>query len=98
MRLHVSKEDELLIPKLEYEFDVPEQAEIAGAMAGGFDSQLLAETVSFTYRWHSAEDREGMIRFLRGILPGEAFGGLGNYLESNNADSWPEMERRISDL
>ena len=98
MRLHISKENELLIPKLEGEFDVPEQAEIAGAMAGVFDPQLMAETVNFTYGWHTADNREGMIRFLRGILPEEAFGGLTNHLKSNNADSWREIERRIPDL
>ena len=98
MRLHITKENELLIPKLEVEFDVPEQAEIAGAMAGVFDPQLMAETVNFTYGWHTADDREEMIRFLRGILPEEAFGGLTNHLKSNNADSWSEIERRIPDL
>jgi len=98
MRLHITKENELLIPKLEGEFDVPEQAEIAGAMAGVFDPQLMAETVNFTYGWHTADDREEMIRFLRGILPEEAFGGLTNHLKSNNADSWSEIERRIPDL
>ena len=98
MRLHISKENELLIPKLEVESMLPEQAEIAGAMAGVFDPQLMAETVNFTYGWHTADNREGMIRFLRGILPEEAFGGLTNHLKSNNADSWPEIERRIPDL
>ena len=39
-----------------------------------------------------------MIRFLREILPKEPFGGLTSYLKTNNADSWPEMERRIPDL
>ena len=78
--------------------EVPEQAEIAGAMAGVFDPQLMAETVNFTYGWHTADNREGMIRFLRGILPEEAFSGLTSHLKSNNADSWREIERRIPDL
>lgn len=98
MRLHISKENELLIPKLEEEFDVPEQAQIAGSMAGMFDPQLMAQVVDFTYRWHAAADREGMIRFLRNILPGEAFAGLTGFLKNQNPDSWPEMEQRIPDL
>ena len=31
MRLHIAKENELLLPKLEAEFDIAEQAELAGA-------------------------------------------------------------------
>ena len=98
MRLHISKENELLLPHLETEFDVSEQADIAGAMAGMFDPQLMAQVVNFTYGWHSAGDREGMLRFLNVILPQPAYEGLTGYLKENNQDSWPEMEKRLSDL
>lgn len=98
MRLHIAKENELLLPHLEREFDVAEQAEIAGAMAGMFDPELMAQAVDFTYGWHSAEDREAMLRFLHAILPPPAYEGLTSYLKANNADSWPEMEKRLAGL
>ena len=98
MRLHIAKENELLIPKLQAEFDISEQAEIAGGMAGVFDPQLMAQAVNFTYGWLSAPDREGMVRFLGAILPPEAFAGLRAGLAAQNPDTWPEVEARISDL
>lgn len=98
MRLHISKENELLLPHLETEFDVAEQAEIAGAMAGMFDPQLMAQVVDFTYRWHSASDRAAMLRFLHAILPPPAYQGLTEYLRANNAQSWPDTEKRLADL
>ena len=97
MRLHISKENELLLPHLETEFDVSEQAEIAGAMAGMFDPQLMAQVVEFTYRWHSTADRVAMVQFLQAILPPPAFAGLTGLLAANNPDSWPEVERGLAD-
>jgi hemerythrin-like domain-containing protein len=98
MRLHISKENELLLPHLEAEFDIAEQAQIAGAMAGMFDPQLMAQAVDFTYRWHSAADREAMLRFLHSILPPPAYQGLTDYLRANNEQSWPDTEHRLADL
>ncbi len=98
MRLHIAKENELLIPKLEAEFDLDEQAQLAGAMAGVFDPPLLAKAVNFTFGWHSASDQEGIVRFLRHILPDDPFNGLTNYLKAENPEAWPEMERRIPEL
>jgi len=80
MRLHISKENELLVPKLLEEFDVSEQAEIAGGMAGLFDPPLMAQTVGWMYRGQNAEDRAGMVAFLEAILPEEAFTGISNML------------------
>lgn len=97
MRLHISKENELLLPHLETEFDVSEQAEIAGAMAGMFDPPLMAQVVDFTYRWHSTGDRVAMLRFLHAILPSPAYDGLTGHLATSNPDSWPEVEKGIAD-
>lgn len=80
MRLHISKENELLLPKLLEEFDVAEQAEIAGAMAGVFDPPLMGETVAWMYRGQNDQDRAGMLAFLEAILPEEAFTGISNML------------------
>ena len=98
MRLHISKENELLIPHLEAEFDLDEQAEIAGAMAGLVDPPLMAELVGWMYRGQVAQDREGMIRFLMRILPPEPFTGLSGMLAGMGAAEWSEMQRRIPEL
>lgn len=96
MRLHISKENELLLPHLEREFDVSEQAEIAGAMAGMFDPALMAQVVDFTYRWHSTGDRVAMLQFLAAILPPPAYAGLTGHLATSNPDSWSEVEKGLT--
>jgi len=98
MRLHISKENELLLPKLEAEFDVSEQVNIAGAMAGLVDPRLMGEIVGWMYDGQTVADREGMIRFLMRILPAEAFGGMSQALAAKGAQAWAEMQRRIPEL
>ncbi len=98
MRLHISKENELLIPHLEDEFDVEEQAEIAGAMAGLVEPELMGQLVAFMYRGQSPDDREGMIRFLGNILPDDVYAGLTGMLAGLGDAEWAEMQRRIPEL
>ena len=98
MRLHISKENEIFIPHFQDEFDVSEQAEIAGAMAGMVEPQMMGQFVSWIYRGQANDDREGMIRFLQSILPPEAFGGITGMLSGLGDDEWAEMQRRIPEL
>lgn len=98
MRLHIAKENELLIPHLEREFDVAEQTEIAGGMAALVEPPMMAEVVGWLYGGQSAADREGMIRFLMGFVPEEVFGRLTGMLAARGADDWAEVERRIPEL
>lgn len=98
MRLHISKENELLIPKLETEFDFEEQAAIAGSMAGMVDPKMMGELVAWMYRGQTAADREGMIRFLMRILPPEAFAGISAMLAGISTEAWAEMQKRIPEL
>lgn len=98
MRLHISKENELLLPHLEAEFDVAEQAELAGAMAGMVEPQLMGQFVAWMYAGQTPQDREGMIRFLQAILPPEALAGLTGMLRGLGDAEWAEMEKRIPEL
>jgi hemerythrin-like domain-containing protein len=98
MRLHISKENELLLPHLEAEFDLAEQAELAGAMAGMVEPQLMGQFVAWMYAGQTPQDREGMIRFLQAILPAEALAGLTGMLKGLGDAEWAEMERRIPEL
>ena len=98
MRLHVAKENELLVPKLEAEFDVAEQAELAGAMAGMVEPAVMAQLVAWMYRGQLAPDREGMIRFLMQVLPEEPFAAITGMLAGIDAEAWKGMRRRIPEL
>ncbi len=98
MRLHITKENELLLPKFEAEFDIPEQAEMAGAMAGMIEPKLMAEMVGWMYRGQTNQDREGMVRFLMQILPPEPLAALTGMLAGMDPTAWTGMQRRIPEL
>ncbi len=98
MRLHISKENELLIPHLQAEFDISEQAELAGAMAGMVEPAMMGQFVAWMYGGQNNDDREGMIRFLQNIVPPEAFAGMAGMLSGLGDDEWAEMQRRIPEL
>lgn len=98
MRLHISKENELLLPKLEAEFDVSEQVEIAGAMAGLVEPPQMAQMVGWMYRGQTNTDREGMIRFLMNVLPPEPFAAMSGMLAGIDEGAWAEMQTRIPEL
>ena len=99
MRLHATKENELLLPVLDREFDLEEQVSIAGRMAARVEQPLLMEMISWMYLGQTADDREGMLRALTQALPPEAFGGVASMLSrTGSPDAWQEMERRIPSL
>ena len=95
MRLHIAKENELLLPKLAAEFDLPEQVEIAGSMAGLVDPQLMSQLVAFMYKGQNLEDRVGMVGFLRDILADEDFANLSNGLRQLDETAWNEVTRHL---
>ncbi len=98
MRLHITKENELLLPKLESEFDIAEQAELAGAMAGMVEPPLMAQLVGWMYRGQAAQDREGMVRFLMQVLPEDPLAVITGMLAGIDTEAWEEMRRRIPEL
>ena len=99
MRLHIAKENELLIPIISSEFEIDEQIKIAGAMAASIEPKLMGEMTGFMYLGQNETDREGMIRFLMRALPPEAFGNVKNMLSNlGSADDWLTMEKRIPEL
>lgn len=99
MRLHVTKENELLVPIIANEFDTDEQIRIAGALAGTFDPALMAETTAWMYKGQDKSDRELMIRFFLNALPPEPLGKTIKMLSAIGSPAdWKEMESRIPEL
>ena len=98
MRLHISKENDLLLPKLEAEFDVDEQVQIAAAMAGRFDPPMMGALISWMWDGQVVHDREGMIRFLLDALPPPAFANLAQLLAAKDTAAWAEVLRRIPEM
>lgn len=96
MRLHISKENELLIPKLETEFDIEEQIGLAGAMAGLVQPKMMGELVGFMYRGQALQDRVGMVRFLGNVLAPEVYVDLTSSLQAIDNTAWAEVERALA--
>jgi len=98
MRLHITKENELLISKVEKELDVDEQVHLAATMAGLFEPPLMGALVGWMYDGQVAQDREGMVRFLMRALPAEPFGGIAAMLAARDPGAWADMQRRVPEL
>ena len=99
LKLHIAKENELLVPIILREFDQSEIGTMAAQMAGSFEPQLMAQTVAWVYRGQSRDDREGTIRFLMMALPPEAFARIGRMIcELDTPDEWQLMIQRVPDL
>jgi hemerythrin-like domain-containing protein len=96
MRLHITKENELLLPKVETEFDVAEQVQLAGQMAGMFQPPLMGELVGWMYAGQNAEDRAGMVGFLSAALPPPVMDGLTAMLAAQDPTGWAETMARAS--
>lgn len=98
MRLHISKENELLIPKVESEFEIEEQAQLAAQMGGLFEPALMGELVVWMYAGQTVEDRAGMVRFLAAALPPPAMGNLSGVLAAKDPTGWAETLDRVPEL
>ena len=99
MRLHITKENELLLPVIGSEFNVDEQIDIATRMGALFDPKLMGEVSVWMYRGQNGSDRENFLRFLIRALPDEAFGKLAGVLSGiGPATEWASFESRIPEL
>ena len=99
MRLHIRKENELLLPVIGSEFDVDEQIDIATRMGALFDPKLMGEVSVWMYRGQDGSDRENFLRFLVRALPEEVFGKLAGVLSGiGPAEEWASFESRIPEL
>lgn len=98
MRLHISKENELLLPKLEAEFDLDEQVQIAAAMGGRFEPAMMGALISWMYDGQVEQDREGMIRFLMRVLPPPDFAKLAQLLAAKDTAAWAQIRRRVPEM
>lgn len=98
MRLHITKENELLLPKVASEFDLDEQIDIAGAMAGMVEPPVMLTLVEWMYRGQGVADRETMVRFLMNVLPEAPFGAVSGRLSAVDDAAWSQLVQRIPEL
>lgn len=99
LRLHIAKENELLLPVVDDLFGADEQVALMGRMAGTVEPQLMGQMVAWMFTGQNVTDREMMLRVLMRTLPAEAFGGLTQMLSGTvSSAEWQEMEGRIPEL
>ena len=99
MRLHVTKENELLLPVMQDVFSGGEQAEIMRQMIGYPPADLTPQILSWIFRGQSVTDREGFLRMAMDMFPQERFDGLVESLSSEvSPDEWQDVIRRIPEL
>ena len=99
MRLHVTKENELLLPVMDDVSSDDEQAGIIRQMLGHPPPELPSQILIWVFKGQSVTDREGFLRMGMKIFPQERFGGLVQLLSNAvSREDRLDLIRRITEL
>ena len=99
MDIHISKENELLIPAFERHFSPEEAAAIEQEMFAAIPQELMMEILPWMFVAQTVDDREGTLHMGQEAFPPAQFEGMASLLSSTvSADDWAEMVRRVPEL
>ncbi len=99
MRLHVTKENELLLSVMEDVFSDDEQAGIMRQMLGYPPPELTSQILLWIFRGQSVTDREGFLRMGMQMFPQERFDSLVQSLSSAiSPEEWQDVIQRIPQI
>jgi hemerythrin-like domain-containing protein len=93
LRLHIAKENELLVPALEREFDVDELSEILTGMRAEVGPELMGRIVVWMFRDQGTAERLAMVQTLEMLLPSEAFAGITSRFGEIDPDGWAQLRQ-----
>jgi hemerythrin-like domain-containing protein len=99
MRLHITKENELLFPTYDRLFSIEEQNKHGEVAQGHLPPDAMAIAGAWMFQRLNADDREGFLREMMGMMPPEAIAGLTRGLSGTvPASEWQDVMRRIPEL
>jgi hypothetical protein len=94
LRLHIRKEEELLVPLLEKLFTPEEQGAQIGRMMAQFTPDDLAAILPWMITWLDPADRRAYLGIAERAMPPERFGGVLQLLRGAVApDVWQSLGR-----
>jgi len=71
---------------------------ISGGVAGLFDPKSDGRERRLGVPGSDSPDREGIVRSLMAILPGEAFAGITGMLAATDSQAWEQTAARMPEL
>lgn len=80
---HMRKEEEVLLPVFESNFELPEQGAIVGAMIAHLPADFMARGLPWIYERIDPEDRVAYTAMLKGAMPPEPFAGIMGLVENH---------------
>ncbi len=99
VRMHIAKEEELVIPLLERTFTIPELAASAGKMMASFPPKELARVLPWMFVRLSPEQRVAYVEMMRKAMPPERLPGfVGMLRDGIPAAMWDEVRAKVSGL
>jgi len=96
--IHLQKEDAQVYRLLRERLDGPDQARIAGTLAGAVPQDRFPDTVGWLFPLLGINDRENVTRALQTMLPAPAFAGVVQLIRKAIGDDWAELTRRVPEL
>lgn len=94
LRLHIRKEEELLVPLVERLFSPAEQGVHVGRMMSAFSPADLAQVLPWLVTWLDPEERRAYVAIVERAMPPDRFGGMLALLRGSLAqDVWTSLGR-----
>ena len=99
---HINEENELLLPAFEEHFTTEELGNImdqALEVLGSMPPELMMQIIPWMFRAQTVDDREGLLRSWREMMPPDQLPGIVQLMSSGvSPQEWQEMVRRIPEL
>lgn len=94
LRLHIKKEEELIVPLVERLFSIPEQGAQVGKMLGQFTPADLGQILPWMITSLEVDDRRAYLGLMEKALPPERFTGVLGMVKAGVApEVWATLQR-----
>lgn len=94
LRLHIKKEEELIVPLVERLFSIPEQGAQVGKMLGQFSPSDMAQVLPWLVSSLTEDDRRTYLGLMEKVVPPERFAGvLGMVKAGVTPEVWGTLQR-----
>ena len=99
MDLHITKENELLLPVADEHISPEEQGRMLGQAMSKFPPEAMAKILPWMFNHQDLGDKEGFLRECMGMFPPDQFKGMCQLLSGTvPSQDWSEMVRRIPEV
>ena len=99
MDMHITKENELLLPVCDEHISFEEQGRLLGEAMSHMPQEFMMKVLPWMFKALTMNDREGFLREGKEMFPPEQFTGMTQLISSSaSAQEWQEMVRRMPEL